>query len=79
MANSLNRNLKMGDKVVLSDHQTYEVAAETFGNMSFTSGSALMVKRYGDPEVIRASGYDIDPKATLEKHSADNGWDKEVK
>lgn len=73
MANSLNRNLKVGDQLILSNGaQVAVVEPLMFGAMSFTSGAALAVSGYG-----RISGYDIDAKATLARFGAANGWDKE--
>ncbi len=70
MANSLNRNLKVGDKLILSNGaQVAVVEPIMFGAMSFTSGTALAVSGYG-----RISGHDIDAEATVTRFAKDNGW-----
>ncbi len=75
MANSLNRNLKVGEKVVMHGGETVLIASdETFGAMSFTSGTALGVRRIGSEETLRCSGYDIDAEETLKRHATENGW-----
>ncbi len=74
MANSLKRNLKVSDKVVLLGGDSVEIAIQTFGTMSFTSGTALAVRRIGSTEDLRCSGYDIDAEETLRRYGAENGW-----
>jgi hypothetical protein len=75
MANSLNRNLKAGEKVVMNDGETVIIASDnTFGAMSFTQGTALGVRRIGSNETLRCSGYDIDSEETMKRHAAENGW-----
>jgi hypothetical protein len=74
MANNLDRELNIGEKVILlqgvfksefdtPEHRIVEIAGDTFGNHAFTTGTALIVKIYtGD--LVRLSGYDIDKDAT---------------
>lgn len=52
MANSLNRNLEIGDKIVLDGYVVAEVSALTFGAMAFTSGCALGVTVNGVPKTV---------------------------
>ena len=75
MANALNRNLAVGDKVILHGGVTAVVDAMTFGAMSFTSGRCLGVKIGGKSE--RVDGYDIDAEATMKCCAEANGWDTE--
>jgi hypothetical protein len=78
MANSLKRELKIGDRVRLTNGFSVVVAGRTFGNYPFTSGSALIVKLPEDPpeqEGSRVSGYDIDAAETMRLHAAENGWE----
>lgn len=73
MANTLGRNLKAGDKLVMANGAVVEVAEPLlFGAMSFTSGSALIVEHHGDK--IKTSGYDIDAEATRKQFTVKNGW-----
>lgn len=66
MANSLNIDLEVGQKVVLSAKEWKGTEAERtvevlggFGLQDSTNGSALFV-RFPDGEETRASGYDIE-------------------
>lgn len=57
MANSLNLNLKKGEAVMLTNNQiVYCISG--FGMMSFTMGTALLVKDKNGNE-FRVSGYDV--------------------
>ena len=69
MANSLDRNLKKGEKVVLKRKYWKGTEAERtvevlggFGMQSFTMGNALFVK-FPDGEKTRAEGYQIEKLA----------------
>ena len=74
MANSLNRDLKVGNKVVMkATGESVEIALETFGCFAQTSGSKICVTR-GHGEDINTTGYDIDADETIRRHAADNGW-----
>lgn len=57
MANSLNRNLTVGEKVKLKSGQTVEVI-EGFGMFKFTMGTALHVK-FESGQQARVDGYDL--------------------
>lgn len=72
MANSLNRNLKPGDKVVLVGNVEASIDLHTFGCSSFTAGTALSVIIGGLS--YRADGYDIDAEKTVKRFSEHNGW-----
>lgn len=72
MANSLNRNLKKGDKVVLNGGLVAVCGGECFGSLAFTSGTCLDVTI--DGQFRRADGFDIDAEATLARFSKENGW-----
>ena len=72
--NALGKDLKIGQYVVLKseilreefqslDWRTVEVVGDMFGNFSFTSGTAILVK-FKDGEVTRMSGLDIEGLAT---------------
>jgi hypothetical protein len=73
MANSLNRNLKRGDKLVMLDGSTVVVDAELFGCFATTSGSAIGI-RTGDGRLVKASGHDIDAAQTMGRYGMENGW-----
>ena len=72
MANSLGRNLKEGDKVVLHGGVEAVCGGQCFGSMSFTIGRALDVSINGRP--TRADGYDIDADETMLRFAVANGW-----
>jgi hypothetical protein len=72
MANSLHRNLKVGDKVVLDGPVDAVIDSEMFGCMSFTRGTAIGVTING--QSMRADGFDIDAQATLQRFAKENGW-----
>jgi hypothetical protein len=75
MANSLNRELKGGDKVVMSDGQTYIVdEAKTFGCYPFTSGRKFGIRLPGSEELIVASAMEIDADQTMERYAVENRW-----
>lgn len=75
MANSLNRDLKTGDKVVLRlTGESVAIACETFGCFAATSGSKICVTRATGEECY-ATGYDIDADETVKRHAADNKWE----
>lgn len=76
MANSLNRNLKVGDKVVVDGRTMVVDEPLMFGAMSFTSGSAIALRAPDSPtgSGSRFDGYDIDAAATMAQHGAGNGW-----
>jgi hypothetical protein len=72
MANSLGRNLKKGDKLVLNDGIEAVAGGELFGSMSFTAGRALDVEING--QNYRRDGYDIDAAETERRFGKENGW-----
>jgi hypothetical protein len=76
MANSLNRDLKVGDKVVMkATGESVEIALESFGCFASTSGSKICVTRgYGEP--LHASGHDIDADETIRRHARENGFEE---
>lgn len=70
MANSLNMDLKEGQKVVIKEGtlrpefdtlewQTVELVGNMFGMSSYTTGTAILVK-FKDGEIVKMSGYDIE-------------------
>lgn len=73
MANSLKRDLKVGDKVVMkATGESVEIALETFGCFANLLGSTISLTRGHGYEHV--SGYDIDPDETIKRHASDNGW-----
>jgi len=74
MANNLDRDIDIGEKVVLlegvfksevdtPENRVVEIAGETFGNHAFTNGTAIIVRIFNGA-LVRLSGYDIDKNAT---------------
>lgn len=68
--NSLDRNLKKGEKIVLSsefyngsEQDRTVVAEDGFGMYTFTSGSAIVVTR-PNGSTCRVEGHEIDKEAT---------------
>ncbi len=72
MANALNRNLKVGNKVVLEGNVVAVISAQLFGCDNFTSGTAIGVSINGTE--YRADGYDIVPDETMKRFAKENGW-----
>jgi hypothetical protein len=72
----LNRDLKVGDKVVMkATGESVEIALESFGCFASTSGSKICVTRgYGEP--LHASGHDIDADETIRRHARENGFEE---
>jgi hypothetical protein len=71
--NSLNRELKKGDRLVLDDGQECLIETEGFGCRPAARGTAIYVKNDAGREG-RIEGSDIDAKATMERFAAINGW-----
>jgi hypothetical protein len=74
MANALNRELKIGDKLVMNGAWIVEVDALTFGCHTVTSGRKIAVREVATRIPHMVDGYDIDVEATLAQFTADNGW-----
>jgi hypothetical protein len=72
--NSLGRDLKKGDKVVLRGGQTFVCNGEGFGCFEVCSGGAIFGELNG--ENCRIEGVQIDAKATMRTYGAENGWQK---
>ena len=73
--NSMHRNLKPGDRLVL--HTTghiVEVAYLTLGCYDITRSTEIAVRRRWRNGVMVVSGLDIDVEATLQKCAKRNGW-----
>lgn len=75
--NALGRDLKIGQFVIFKESimrdeykslewRTAEIVSDMFGNHSFTTGTAILVK-FRDGEISRMSGMDIDGPATEER------------
>jgi hypothetical protein len=78
--NSLGKDLKVGQFVVFKkgimleefqalDQRTAEIVSDMFGNHSFTTGTAILVK-FKDGEVSKMSGMDIEGLATEDRYLA---------
>jgi hypothetical protein len=74
--NSLHRNLKPGDRIVLhTTGQMVEVAYLTLGCYDVTQSTDIAVRRRWRTQVTVVSGLDINAEATLQKCAKRNGWD----
>lgn len=80
MANALNLNLKIGDRLVMKNGQHVEIDCDMFGCTSFTSGTAIGIKPIdGSAESgYRDDGYAINKAATMKEYAKANGWTKET-
>jgi hypothetical protein len=78
MANSLNRDLHEGDKVVMQGNPaSFEVAVEMFGAKASTAGRKLGIKYVGahDDGIFCVDATEIDAEKTMERHGKENGWE----
>ena len=76
--NSLHRDLKEGDKIVMEGNPySFEVAICMFGAKAATSGRKLGIKPVGtsDEQIINVDATEINKEKTLERHAKENGWD----
>lgn len=76
--NSLNRNLKEGDKIVMEGNPySFEVAVCMFGAMAKTAGRKLGIKPVGtsDDKIISVDATEINKEETLKRHAKENGWE----
>ena len=76
--NSLHRDLKEGDKIVMEGcPYSYEVAICMFGAMAETMGRKLGIKPVGtsDEQIISVDATEIDKAETLKRHAKENGWE----
>ena len=76
--NSLGKDLKVGQFVVFKkeimrdefqslDWRTAEIVGDMFGNYSFTTGTAILVK-FKDGEVSKMNGMDIEGLAVEDRY-----------
>lgn len=72
MANSLGRDLKKGDKLILRGGVEAVAGGECYGSFTFTAGRALDVEINGQP--YRHDGFDIDKEETERRFAKENGW-----
>jgi uncharacterized protein YabE (DUF348 family) len=78
MANSLNRNLKNGDKVVMESNSPDGIVVTVeggFGMSASSRGTTIFVNYNG--QSMKMDSYEIDKKQTNARFYEENGWGNE--
>lgn len=78
MANSVNRNIVRGDKLVMNDGRVFIANGVGPGRRAGSVGNSLYGHYAGHEDAVPAvevAGTDIDPTATMERFASHNAWD----